>query len=67
MGATTYLVPPLTILLGWLLLGETPPGLAVAGGVLCLAGVAVSRGGLSRALPALPRGRRPLPADAGRP
>lgn len=67
MGATTYLVPPLTILLGWALLGETPPALAVAGGVLCLAGVAVSRGGLPRALLALPRGRRALPADAGRP
>jgi len=44
MGSTTYLVTPIAILLGWLLLGETPPGLALAGGALCLAGVAVARG-----------------------
>jgi drug/metabolite transporter (DMT)-like permease len=45
MGATTYLVPPLAILLGWLILGETPPGLAVVGGALCLAGVVAARRG----------------------
>jgi drug/metabolite transporter (DMT)-like permease len=44
MGATTYLVPPIAVLLGWILLGETPPVLALAGGALCLAGVAVTRG-----------------------
>ncbi|MDP9345340.1 MAG: DMT family transporter, partial [Actinomycetota bacterium] len=44
LGATTYLVPPLTIVQGWLLLGEAPPALAFAGGALCLAGVAVTRG-----------------------
>jgi drug/metabolite transporter (DMT)-like permease len=44
MGATTYLVPPVAILLGWLLLSESPPALALAGGALCLAGVAVTRG-----------------------
>ncbi len=43
MGATTYLVPPITIFLGWLLLGESPAPLAYAGGLLCLIGVAVSR------------------------
>lgn len=43
MGATTYLVPPLAVLLGWAFLGETPPALAFAGGALCLAGVAVTR------------------------
>jgi drug/metabolite transporter (DMT)-like permease len=42
MGATTYLVPPLTILLAWLLLDESPAILAFAGGVLCLIGVAIS-------------------------
>ncbi len=43
MGSTTYLVPPLAILLGWLLLAETPPLLALPGGALCLAGVALTR------------------------
>ncbi|MFL5846749.1 MAG: DMT family transporter [Solirubrobacteraceae bacterium] len=43
MGATTYLVPPLAVLLGWALLGESPPAPAFAGGALCLAGVAVTR------------------------
>jgi drug/metabolite transporter (DMT)-like permease len=43
MGSTTYLVSPIAILLGWLLLGETPPALAVAGGALCLAGVFIAR------------------------
>lgn len=43
MGSTTYLVVPIAILLGWLLLGETPPALAVAGGALCVAGVVVAR------------------------
>jgi len=43
LAATTYLVPPLSVLLGWLWLGETPVALAYLGGALCLAGVAVSR------------------------
>ena len=42
-GATTYLVPPLVIALSWATLGEVPGILAVLGGALCLAGVAVSR------------------------
>lgn len=43
MGATTYLVPPVAILLSWGLLGETPAGVSLAGGVLCLAGVFLTR------------------------
>jgi drug/metabolite transporter (DMT)-like permease len=43
LGATTYLVPPVVVLLGWALLDEVPPALAVVGGVVCLAGVALSR------------------------
>jgi drug/metabolite transporter (DMT)-like permease len=43
MGATTYLVPPISVLLGWLLLSETPPAVALAGGALCLLGVVVAR------------------------
>jgi drug/metabolite transporter (DMT)-like permease len=44
LGATTYLVPPVAIVMGWLLLGDVPPQLALGGGILCLAGVAVTRG-----------------------
>ncbi|NEC11427.1 DMT family transporter [Streptomyces sp. SID8014] len=43
MGATTYAVPALVVLMSWALLGEVPAALALAGGALCLAGVAVSR------------------------
>jgi drug/metabolite transporter (DMT)-like permease len=39
----TYLVPPLSILMGWVFLGESPAALAFLGGALCLAGVAVAR------------------------
>lgn len=60
LGVTTYLVPPLAVLLGWALLGEVPPLLALPGGILCLAGVALvrrrgtaSHGARSRAEPAL--------------
>jgi drug/metabolite transporter (DMT)-like permease len=53
LGITTYLVPPLVILMGWLLLDEVPPALAFVGGAVCLAGVAVSR---RRGRP-----RRPVP------
>src|SRR3712207_1144761 len=43
LGVTTYLAPPLVVLMGWLLLDEGPPPLAVAGGAVCLVGVALSR------------------------
>lgn len=43
MGATTYLVPALTVLMSWAILGQVPTWLALAGGVLCLLGVAFSR------------------------
>jgi drug/metabolite transporter (DMT)-like permease len=43
LGVTTYLVPPITIVLGLVFLGETPPPLAYAGGVLALVGVAITR------------------------
>jgi len=44
MGVTTYIVPVLVVLMSWAFLGETPRPLAYLGGVLCLAGVAISRG-----------------------
>jgi drug/metabolite transporter (DMT)-like permease len=43
LGVTTYLVPPLAILLGWLFIGEVPAVLQVVGGIVCLTGVALSR------------------------
>ncbi len=43
LGVSTYLVPPITIVLGVVLLGEAPPPLAYAGGALTLVGVVVSR------------------------
>jgi drug/metabolite transporter (DMT)-like permease len=43
LGATTYLVPPLVVLMSWIALDQTPPLLALPGGLLCLAGVAIAR------------------------
>jgi drug/metabolite transporter (DMT)-like permease len=43
MGATIYAVPTLVIIMSWLILGQVPRWLAVGGGALCLAGVAISR------------------------
>jgi drug/metabolite transporter (DMT)-like permease len=57
LAATTYLVPPLAILIGWLWLGETPARLAYLGGALCLAGVAFARRSSAAG--------RPVPAAAG--
>jgi drug/metabolite transporter (DMT)-like permease len=48
MGATTYLVPALTVLMSWAILGQVPSWLALAGGVFCLAGVALCRGRVMR-------------------
>ncbi|NMO35816.1 DMT family transporter [Streptomyces sp. GMY01] len=59
MGATTYAVPALVVLMSWLLLGEVPGVLTLAGGVLCLAGVAVARSRpRRRPEQAVPTGRR---------
>ncbi|XVS61475.1 DMT family transporter [Actinosynnema sp. CA-299493] len=44
LGATTYLVPAIVVVLSWALLDEVPRPVALAGGALCLVGVAVSRG-----------------------
>jgi drug/metabolite transporter (DMT)-like permease len=43
LGVSTYLVPPITILMSAALLGEVPPPLAIVGGAVCLVGVALSR------------------------
>lgn len=55
LGATTYIVPPVTIALGWLFLGEVPARLAVVGGLVSLVGVALAR-----------RRSAPLPRRAAR-
>lgn len=56
MGATTYAVPALVVLMSWLALGEVPGVFTLAGGALCLAGVAVSRSRVRRR-PAAPEPR----------
>ncbi len=43
LGVTTYLVPPITIVMGLVFLGETPPTIAYVGGAVALVGVAVAR------------------------
>jgi drug/metabolite transporter (DMT)-like permease len=43
LAATAYLVPPITIVMSWLILGEAPSVIAVLGGALCLAGVSIAR------------------------
>ena len=43
LGATTYLIPPVVVLIAWLLLGEVPPPLALVGGAICVAGVIIVR------------------------
>lgn len=42
-GILTYLIPPITIVLGLVFLGEAPPALAYVGGVVTLAGVMIAR------------------------
>lgn len=43
LGLTTYLVPPIAILLALVAFREVPGPLAIAGGILCLGGVAITR------------------------
>ncbi|MFD3545830.1 DMT family transporter [Streptomyces sp. NPDC058655] len=56
MGATTYAVPAVVVLIAWIALDEIPGWLTLLGGAICLAGVAVSRR----------RPARPAPVDAVR-
>lgn len=68
LGVTTYLVPPVTVLMGWLLLDEIPPLLAFGGGALCLVGVAVARRGPGRpASTPVPPAPQPPSDDPARP
>jgi drug/metabolite transporter (DMT)-like permease len=43
LGVTTYIVPAIVVLLGFVVFREIPAPLAIAGGLVCLAGVALSR------------------------
>ena len=43
LAATAYLVPPITIVMSAIILGEAPTVIAVLGGALCLGGVAIAR------------------------
>jgi drug/metabolite transporter (DMT)-like permease len=43
MAALAYPIPVVAVALGWIVLGETPPPLAAAGGALCLVGVYAAR------------------------
>lgn len=43
LAATAYLVPPITIVMSWLMLAEVPTLIAVLGGALCLVGVYIAR------------------------
>jgi drug/metabolite transporter (DMT)-like permease len=43
MTATTLAVPAIAVVMSWVLLGELPTILAMAGGMLCVVGVAISR------------------------
>jgi drug/metabolite transporter (DMT)-like permease len=43
LGVSTYVVPPVTIVLSLILFGEVPAVLAIVGGVIALVGVALSR------------------------
>ncbi|MFI0407145.1 DMT family transporter [Actinomadura sp. 3N508] len=54
MGATTYAAPALVVFMSWLFLGEVPGLITLAGGLLCLAGVAVSRSTRRPAPPVIP-------------
>lgn len=43
LGISTYLVPPVAIILSLVFFREVPPVLAIVGGVVCLVGVGISR------------------------
>jgi drug/metabolite transporter (DMT)-like permease len=60
LGSTTYLVPAIAIVLGWFILGEAPPAVAMLGGAIAIGGVVIARSRPSR------RAVAPTPAAAHR-
>jgi drug/metabolite transporter (DMT)-like permease len=65
LAASTYAIPPLVILISWLTLGEIPLPLALAGGALCLTGVALATIRPTRHRPS-PRPAEPIPTAPSR-
>jgi drug/metabolite transporter (DMT)-like permease len=63
LGALAYLGPPISILLAWSMLHETPQPIALAGGATCLAGVALSRRSRAPRAAKIPSGDAPRPAE----
>ncbi|CAM5564822.1 membrane protein [Streptomyces spiroverticillatus] len=64
MGATTYAVPAIVVLMSWLLLDEVPGWITLLGGAVCLAGVAVSRSRSRKAEVPLADTTAPAPGPA---
>ena len=64
LGSSSYLVPALAVAMSWAVLDEVPGPLALAGGALCLVGVALTRLP-SRHAARPPRGRRAAVARSG--
>lgn len=64
LGVSTYVVPPLAILMGLIFFGEVPAVLGIVGGVICLLGVALSRRKPRVAVPVAPGAQGPVPAAA---
>lgn len=65
LAATTLCLPAIAVLLSWAALDEVPTALGLAGGALCLAGVAISRRPQRALPPATPPPLMP-PAPSGR-
>jgi drug/metabolite transporter (DMT)-like permease len=67
LGVSTYIVPPVTIVLSLILFGEVPAVLAIVGGVVALVGVALSRRRVpGPELAAVPAARPPEPVGRSR-
>ncbi len=62
-GTISYLISPAAIGISWLLLGETPGWMAVAGGALCITGVVLARSTRRPTIARLRRGRSPGDRD----
>jgi drug/metabolite transporter (DMT)-like permease len=67
LGVSTYIVPPVTIVLSLILFGEVPAVLAIVGGVIALVGVALSRRRVSTSgLVKVPAAQPPEPVGRSR-